>query len=146
MDVCKSMKFAIDKYIENVIPVKKPVACFNTGEFGTCEWVGFTFAVREDLDDYNNVEEWRFDSSNVIDYAYRDFQDGNGSTDVIRREFSLWFCDYVGTDFINVMIASEKVVYLENIKNKKSEGKPLTKLQEIAYYVHNNRYKFSRKV
>jgi hypothetical protein len=86
--------------------------CINTGEFGEAHWKGYSFSIRDNLDDYENIKDWYEDYGQTIQYCYRDFNETGSSSDMIRSEFSLWYGDYSGSEFMNIMTKLEKVIYI----------------------------------
>jgi hypothetical protein len=111
--------------------------CVNTGEFGdgSMPWKGVGFSIRDDIDNYENVESWEEDSGLVTHYVYRDFADG-GSPDVIRGEFALFYPGH-STPMTRLMIHNKDVIFVYDVINKKSEGISLSILEKISLYIHS---------
>lgn len=133
------MKFKPFEYIDSI--VRDAGSCINTGEFGDQRWTGFTFALRDDLDDYDSIDDWREVYNQTIQYTYIEFKEsGYSSPDIVRGEFVLWYTDYYGSEFSNIMLKLENVVYIDEIQDKERRNIPLTKLEHIALYIYENKY------
>jgi hypothetical protein len=116
--------------------------CVNCGEYGDNDgnkgWTGYRFSNRDDIDDYETIEDWFEDSGNVTHYIYRDFQDG-GSPDLVRAEFELFYTGHSG--LVDIMVEEQSIIFLYQVINKPIES--LKILEQISIYVGNNQYSLS---
>lgn len=132
------MRFPISQYIESLTRVTG--YCVNVPDTGIVPWTGFMFKVRNELDKYNSVEEWREDGADTTLYTYRDFGDPAASPDVVKGEFSMWYSGYVGDRFTDIMIQYGNIMFIYGIEQKVDKTIPLTDIEEIAFYMYYNRY------
>lgn len=132
------MNFSVDQYIESVVPAVGQ--CINTGEFGDKPWKGFAFTVRDNLNDYDTVEDWREDSALTTQYSYRDFDAGN--EDVIRGEFSLYYPS--NGELCKFMIKSGCLLSVYDVLDKQRQGGHLSRLEQITLYMHENKFRFNK--
>lgn len=128
------MKFPIQDYFESI--QHSQGECINMVETETAEWSGFIFKIRDTLDEYDNVQDWRENYGGTTIYFYRNFR--IGSPDVVRGEFVLWEGDYAGSEFSNLMIKLEKIIYIDDIRNKPNKSL----MEQIAVYIDENADKF----
>jgi hypothetical protein len=131
------MKFHVSQYIESIALASG--YCINTGKCGRKYWTGFVFTVRDDLDSYNSISEWRENLHSTTEYFYRDFHD-DGYPDIVRGEFTCWYTDYAGSTFMDMMMQLENVIYIRGVQNKLYSGQILSNLEQISLYIDEYRY------
>jgi hypothetical protein len=110
--------------------------CPNNIDDGHLPWTGIGFTIRDKINDYDTVDDWEEDYNHVIEYVYRDFNDG-GSPDVISGEFALLYAGE-SKPITDLLIANQDLMFIYEIQNRRH--KRTTVLEKIAIYIHENRY------